>query len=126
MLGSLLGKAVGDEKTLEALRVIDLRADTFRRLVDRHLDDVYRLAGVILSDRIEAEDAVHDAAVAAWRGFADLRNAVSLLPLRPRPEAQAAGTQARLGGPMGRVVVDHQRSYHPSERPIKGAVVASR
>ena len=61
MLGSLLGKAVGDEKTLEALRVIDLRADTFRRLVDRHLDDVYRLAGVILNDGIEAEDAVHDA-----------------------------------------------------------------
>ena len=74
MLGSLLGKAVGDEKTLEALRVIDLRADTFRRLVDRHLDDVYRLAGVILNDRIEAEDAVHDAAVAAWRGFTDLRD----------------------------------------------------
>lgn len=74
MLGSLVGKPVGDEKTLEALRVTDLRADTFRRLVDRHLDGAYRLAGVILNDRIEAEDAVHEAAVAAWRGFANLRD----------------------------------------------------
>jgi RNA polymerase sigma-70 factor (ECF subfamily) len=74
MLGSLVAKPVGDEKTLEALRVSDLRADAFRRLVDRHLDDAYRLAGVILNDRIEAEDAVHEAAVAAWRGFADLRD----------------------------------------------------
>jgi RNA polymerase sigma-70 factor (ECF subfamily) len=74
MLGSLVGKPVGDEKTLEALRVIDPRADTFRRLVDRHFDGAYRLAGVILNDRIEAEDAVHEAAVAAWRGFANLRD----------------------------------------------------
>jgi len=74
MLGSLVGKPVGDEKTLEALRIIDLRADAFRQLVDLHLDGAYRLAGVILNDRIEAEDAVHDAAIAAWRGFADLRD----------------------------------------------------
>lgn len=74
MLGSLVRKQVGDEKTLEAPRVIDLRADAFRRLVDQHLDGAYRLAGVILNDRIEAEDAVHEAAVAAWRGFADLRD----------------------------------------------------
>lgn len=76
MLGSVVRKPV-DEKMLDALRVIDPRADAFRRLVDRHLDDAYRLAGVILNDRIEAEDAVHEAAVAAWRGFADLRDPAS-------------------------------------------------
>jgi RNA polymerase sigma-70 factor (ECF subfamily) len=74
MLGSLVAKPIGDEKRLEALRVTDLRADTFRGLVDRQLDGAYRLAGVILNDRIEAEDAVHEAAVAAWRGFAGLRD----------------------------------------------------
>jgi RNA polymerase sigma-70 factor (ECF subfamily) len=57
-----------------SLRVVDERADAFRRLVDRSLDASYRLAAVILNDRIEAEDAVHDAAVAAWRGFDDLRD----------------------------------------------------
>jgi RNA polymerase sigma-70 factor, ECF subfamily len=74
MLGSLVRKPVGDEKMLEALRVINLRAEMFRGLVDRHLDGAYRLAGVILNDRIEAEDAVHEAAVAAWEGFASLRD----------------------------------------------------
>jgi RNA polymerase sigma-70 factor (ECF subfamily) len=72
MLGSLVGKPIGDEKTLEA-RIFDLRAEAFRQLVDRHLDGAYRLAGVILNDRDEAEEAVHEAAVAAWGGFAGLR-----------------------------------------------------
>jgi RNA polymerase sigma-70 factor (ECF subfamily) len=35
--------------------------------MERHLDATYRLAAVILGDASEAEDAVHDAAVAAWR-----------------------------------------------------------
>jgi RNA polymerase sigma-70 factor, ECF subfamily len=74
MLGSFVGRPVGQAKTLEALRLIDLRADTFRGLVDRHLDGAYRLAAVTLNDRSEAEDAVHDAALAAWRHFADLRD----------------------------------------------------
>jgi len=74
MLGSLVRKSVGGEKTLETLRALELRADTFRGLVDRRLDAAYRLAAVILNDRSEAEDAVHDAAVAAWRRFADLRD----------------------------------------------------
>jgi RNA polymerase sigma-70 factor (ECF subfamily) len=74
MLGSLVAKPVGDEKSLGGQRVTDLRADTFRGLVDGQLDGAYRLAGVILNDRSEAEDAVHEAAVAAWRGFAGLRD----------------------------------------------------
>src|SRR4051812_11366724 len=49
------------------------RSDAFAALTDRHLDDAYRLAAVILSDALEAEDAVHDAAVTAWRSFDQLR-----------------------------------------------------
>lgn len=52
----------------------ELRADAFRRLVDDELDAVYRLAAVILGDRFEAEDAVHDAALNAWRHWGDLRD----------------------------------------------------
>ena len=52
---------------------IDDRAGAFAALLDRGLDGHYRLAAVILGDPVEAEDAVHDAAVLAWRRFADLR-----------------------------------------------------
>jgi RNA polymerase sigma-70 factor (ECF subfamily) len=50
------------------------RAAAFRRLVDGELDSAYRLAAAILGDRFEAEDAVHDAAVSAWRHWGDLRD----------------------------------------------------
>jgi RNA polymerase sigma-70 factor (ECF subfamily) len=46
----------------------------FSRLVDRHLDSGYRLASVVLGDPTEAEDAAHDAAILAWRGFGTLRD----------------------------------------------------
>lgn len=52
---------------------MDDRATAFAALLDRGLDSHYRLAAVILGDPVEAEDAVHDAAVVAWRGFAGLR-----------------------------------------------------
>ena len=53
---------------------MDDRASAFAALLDRGLETHYRLAAVILGDPIEAEDAVHDAAVVAWRGFAGLRD----------------------------------------------------
>ncbi len=53
---------------------VDDRALAFAALLDRGLDAHYRLAAVILGDPFEAEDAVHDAAVVAWRSFADLRD----------------------------------------------------
>ncbi|MEX2182830.1 MAG: sigma-70 family RNA polymerase sigma factor [Chloroflexota bacterium] len=52
---------------------MDDRATAFTELLERGLDAHYRLAAVILGDRVEAEDAVHDAALNAWRGFAGLR-----------------------------------------------------
>jgi RNA polymerase sigma-70 factor (ECF subfamily) len=51
------------------------RADAFRRLVGAALDRAYRRAAVILADRFEAEDAVHDAAERAWRSWGSLRDA---------------------------------------------------
>ncbi|MGH2467715.1 MAG: RNA polymerase sigma factor [Candidatus Limnocylindrales bacterium] len=51
------------------------RERAFAELVDRHaLDRAYRLATLILGDRSEAEDAAHDAALAAWRHLDDLRD----------------------------------------------------
>jgi RNA polymerase sigma-70 factor (ECF subfamily) len=59
-------------RTVQA--TMDDRATAFSALLDRGLETHYRLAAVILGDPLEAEDAVHDAAVVAWRGFAGLRD----------------------------------------------------
>jgi len=50
------------------------RARTFERLSEDQLSASYRLAAVLLRDRIEAEDAVQDALVRAWRGWPRLRD----------------------------------------------------
>ena len=52
----------------------DARAAAFRGLIEAELDRAYRLATVILGDRYDAEDVVHDAAEVAWRRWSDLRD----------------------------------------------------
>ncbi len=49
------------------------RRAAFERFTQERLERAYRLAGVILRDRSEAEDAVHDAAMRAWLHWAELR-----------------------------------------------------
>lgn len=53
----------------------DARTRAFAGMVDRRaLDAAYRYATLILGDRADAEDATHDAALTAWRRFAELRD----------------------------------------------------
>ena len=55
-------------------RLVTDATEEFGALIERHLDGAYRLATVIIGDAMEAEDAVHDAAIAAWRGWSTLRD----------------------------------------------------
>ena len=57
-------------------RLVTDQTEEFGALTERHLDGAYRLATVILGDAMEAEDAVHDAAIAAWRGWSTLRDVI--------------------------------------------------
>ncbi len=50
------------------------RREAFERLTDQRLGRAYRLASLVLRDSVDAEDAVHDAAVLAWTRFDELRN----------------------------------------------------
>jgi RNA polymerase sigma-70 factor (ECF subfamily) len=50
------------------------RAIAFETFAEQHLPDAYRLASAVLGNRSEAEDAVHDAFLAAWRNWDALRN----------------------------------------------------
>jgi RNA polymerase sigma-70 factor (ECF subfamily) len=49
-------------------------ADGYRAFIEAHLDEAYRLATFLLGQRAEAEDAVHDAAISAWRHWTDRRD----------------------------------------------------
>ena len=115
MLGSLVGEPVERGTARSQLRILDTGADAFRGLVERQLDTSYRLAAVILGDRTEAEDAVHDAAVAAWRGFDTLRD-------RDRFDAWfrrilVNGCRDRLRVRARRRVVDVGRELVEAEHP---------
>lgn len=57
-----------------ALVLADTRSVTFADLAERVLDDAYRLAGYILSDAHEAEDAVQDALTRSWKAWPTLRD----------------------------------------------------
>jgi len=50
------------------------RAAAFQALAEQHLDASYRLAGAILRNWADAEDATHDALVRAWRSWDQLRD----------------------------------------------------
>ena len=48
--------------------------ERFLRLANGELDRAYRLAGMVLGDRTEAEDATQDALVRAWQSAGTLRD----------------------------------------------------
>ena len=61
-----IGHPVSGDRTAE-------REVAFRRLMTDELDRVVRLASMVLGSAVDAEDAVHDAAILAWQRFDTLR-----------------------------------------------------
>jgi RNA polymerase sigma-70 factor (ECF subfamily) len=59
---------------VERATVADDQRASFATRVAAELDGAYRLAGVILGDRWQAEDATHDAIVQAWLRYGSLRD----------------------------------------------------
>jgi len=62
----------GDEKVLAAARTGDQAS--FGRLIEPHIAVGYRLAAAILLDAGQAEDAVQEASLRAWRSIGQLRS----------------------------------------------------
>lgn len=57
-----------------AFALADVLPVTFVDLAERVLDDAYRLAGYLLSDATEAQDAVQDALTRSWQAWPTLRD----------------------------------------------------
>ena len=95
---------------VERATAADARRAAFEALVAAELDGAYRLAGVILGDQWQAEDATHDAVVQAWLRFGSLRDA------------------DRAGAWFGRIVVNvcRDRLRERSRRPITVGVAVDR
>ena len=61
-------------EAIAAVSRVAARGEAFRSLLDADLLHYYAIASAMLDDAVEAQDAVHDAAVSAWQGFDDLRD----------------------------------------------------
>lgn len=115
-MGSLVVEPVLDRATrIGVRRSREARAEAFRYLADRELDQAYRLAAVILNDRIEAEDAVHDAALVAWRRWDDLRDPARFEAWFRR--ILVNGCRDRLRAKARHRVVDLGRELTEAEHP---------
>ena len=62
---------LGDDKLLAAARAGD--QPSFERLIEPHIAVAYRLAAAMLNDPAQAEDAVQEATLRAWRSIRQLR-----------------------------------------------------
>jgi RNA polymerase sigma-70 factor (ECF subfamily) len=97
------------------------RADAFRGLADRHLASSYRLARAILGDRLEAEDATHDAFLTAWRKWGSLRDPARFEPWFDRILINTCRNRLRRRGRVHVRDVSHDVSVEPRD-PFRAAI----
>ena len=69
--------------------------DEFVRLAARHLDGAFKLAGYLLGDAAEAEDAMQEALARAWRAGPQMREPDSVGPWLDRIVANVCKTRIR-------------------------------
>jgi RNA polymerase sigma-70 factor, ECF subfamily len=93
--------------------VLDRRA-AFTALADQHLDAAYRLAGIILGNRIDAEDATHDAVVTAWKHYGSLRDPGRFEPWFQRILVNTCRDRLRRTRRRSVVQIDPAREYGPA------------
>jgi RNA polymerase sigma-70 factor (ECF subfamily) len=91
--------------TAERSETTLLRAD-FVRLATRHLDGAFKLAGYLLGDAGEAEDALQDALLRAWRAWPGLRDPDSFGPWLDRIVANVCRSRIRARRRVRTIAID--------------------
>jgi RNA polymerase sigma-70 factor, ECF subfamily len=122
MLASTVAERVTQGETrlrAETSADAETRASAFRTLMDSELDRSYGLATTILRDASEAEEAVHDAALAAWQRWDDLRDPVSAAAWFQRIVINRC--RDRLRRRKLRSIFEIVRAVDEHEHPVVGA-----
>jgi RNA polymerase sigma-70 factor, ECF subfamily len=93
------------ERTLETTGG-DAARDRFLRQADRGLDRAYRLAGLLTGSRADAEDAVQDALLRAWRNLGSLRDPAGFDPWFDRILVNVCRDRLRRGAKVRFIELD--------------------
>ncbi len=93
------------ERTLETSGG-DAARERFLRQADRGLDRAYRLAGLLLGRRADAEDAVQEALLRAWRGLGSLRDPAGFEPWFDRILVNVCRDRLRRAGRIRFIELD--------------------
>lgn len=106
-----------DEATTGGERVYARpREVAFARLADAHLARAYRLAALLLGSELDAQDAVQDAAAAAWRSFPDLRDVERFDAWFDRILVNACRDRLRHRGRVRQIALDSAPEPSVSDR----------
>jgi RNA polymerase sigma-70 factor (ECF subfamily) len=94
-------------------------ADRFLRLANGELDRAYRLAGLLLGDQHEAEDAAQDALLRAWRSAASLRDPAGFQAWFDRILVNVCRDRLRRRGRVRLITIDDALSASADRDPFR-------
>src|SRR4029079_3010114 len=83
-------------------------------------DAAYRLAGIILGDRVEAEDATHDAVVTAWKRYGSLGDPSWFEPWSQRILVNTCRDRLRRERRRPVVEIEPERDYGQTADGLSG------
>jgi RNA polymerase sigma factor (sigma-70 family) len=94
-------------------------AERFLRLANGELDRAYRMAGLILGDQQEAEDATQDALLRAWRSAGSLRDPAGFQAWFDRILVNVCRDRLRRRGKVRLITIDDGLSASTDRDPFR-------
>jgi RNA polymerase sigma-70 factor (ECF subfamily) len=119
LMSAMLGGVVTDVRWHRS------SARSFEELVELRLDACYRLAAVLLGDRLEAEDATHDAILKAQRSWSTVRDQAAAPAWLDRIVVNECRDRLRRRR-VARTIAAAERPDHDPAGPLDDAFSAER
>jgi RNA polymerase sigma-70 factor (ECF subfamily) len=108
-----------DTEAVLVTRDGDAASDQILRMAEGELDRAYRLAGLILGDQHDAQDATQDALLRAWRSAASLRDLAQFQPWFDRILVNVCRDRVHRRRAVRQVVLDEAGSAHLVRDPFR-------